>query len=107
MITNHPLAGGCGGVTSRRKSVTAHAPAWCILSQQCGSAAEGFRRVPMIPHMLIIDGDLNAAQTTCALVAHITTDATLAVESTPACGRASLQRHLADVLIIDPSPHDL
>jgi DNA-binding NarL/FixJ family response regulator len=58
----------------------------------------------MIAHILIIDADPGAAQTTRALVARIAPDATLMVEATPKRGRISLQQHRADVLIIDPSP---
>jgi DNA-binding NarL/FixJ family response regulator len=58
----------------------------------------------MIPHILIIDADTGAAQTTRALVARVAANATVTMEATPERGRISLQQHLADVLIIDPSP---
>jgi DNA-binding NarL/FixJ family response regulator len=61
----------------------------------------------MIAHILIIDADFGAAYTTRALVARIAADATLTVEATPMRGRSSLQQHLADVVIIDPSPDHL
>jgi DNA-binding NarL/FixJ family response regulator len=61
----------------------------------------------MISHILIIDADPGAAQTTRALMARIAADATLTVEATPERGRMSLLQHLADVLIIDPSPYHL
>jgi DNA-binding NarL/FixJ family response regulator len=61
----------------------------------------------MIPHILIIDADPGAAQTTRALVARVTANATLAVEATLERGQISLQQDMADVLIIDPAPHDL
>jgi DNA-binding NarL/FixJ family response regulator len=41
------------------------------------------------------------------MVARIFSEATLSVEPTPERGRTSLQQRLADVLIIDPSPHEL
>ncbi len=61
----------------------------------------------MIPHILIIDADASAAQTTLALVARVTANATLAVEANLEHGRVSLQQHTVDALIIDPAPHDL
>jgi len=61
----------------------------------------------MIPHILIIDADAGAAQTTRALVARVTANATLAVEATLERGRVCLQHHMVDALIIDPAPHDL
>ena len=56
----------------------------------------------MIPHILIIDADAGAAQTTRALVARIAANASLTVETTAERGRIRLQQHPTDVLIIDP-----
>jgi DNA-binding NarL/FixJ family response regulator len=58
----------------------------------------------MIPHILIIDADTGAAQTTRALVARVAAHATVTMEATAERGRISLQQHLPDMLIIDPSP---
>jgi DNA-binding NarL/FixJ family response regulator len=91
-------------INSRCEILTARNPEWAILKHQFGSAVEAFRRAAMIPHILIIDADPGAAQTTRALVAHIAANATLTVEATPERGRISLQQHPVDVLIIDPSP---
>ncbi|HET9221125.1 MAG TPA: hypothetical protein VFO07_01410 [Roseiflexaceae bacterium] len=48
----------------------------------------------MIPHIVIIDADSGAAQTTRAIVARIAANATLTMEATPERGRISLQQRL-------------
>jgi DNA-binding NarL/FixJ family response regulator len=61
----------------------------------------------MIAHILIIDADPSAAHTTRALVARIAPEATVTLEATPERGWVSMRQRPAEVLIIDPSPHEL
>jgi DNA-binding NarL/FixJ family response regulator len=61
----------------------------------------------MIPHILIIDADASAAQTTRALIARVAPGALLMVEPTAEQGRRCIQHQPVDVLIIDPVPHSL
>jgi DNA-binding NtrC family response regulator len=61
----------------------------------------------MVPHILIVDTDTSAAQVTCAVVARVIPEATVAVAPSFERARLSMQEQRSDALIIDPSPHSL
>jgi DNA-binding response OmpR family regulator len=58
----------------------------------------------MVPHILIIDADLGAAQVTRAVVARTLPDATVAMAPTVERALLSMQEQRPDALIIDPAP---
>jgi DNA-binding NarL/FixJ family response regulator len=57
----------------------------------------------MIPHILIIDADPNAAQITRALVARVAPNAAMRIAPTAQHGRTYLDQRPLDMVIIDPS----
>ena len=59
----------------------------------------------MIPHILIVESDVAAAQVTSAMLARAVPTAIVSVESDFAAARRSLQSHPPDVLIVDPVRH--
>ena len=59
----------------------------------------------MIPHILIVESDVAAAQVTSAMLARAVPTAIVSVESDFAAARRSLQSHPPDVLIVDPVHH--
>jgi response regulator of citrate/malate metabolism len=59
----------------------------------------------MIPHILIVESDVAAAQVTSAMLARAVPTAIVSVESDFAAARRTLQSHQPDVLIIDPVLH--
>jgi DNA-binding NarL/FixJ family response regulator len=63
--------------------------------------------VVMIPHILIVDADNAAAQTTGAIVQHAISGATITSVASAELGLLSLERQPPAVLIIDPSPQGL
>lgn len=60
----------------------------------------------MSPHVLIVDADISAAQVTSALIQRTAPTASITIEATPNGAWRSLQRSRADVVIVDPSPHN-
>jgi DNA-binding NarL/FixJ family response regulator len=61
----------------------------------------------MALQILIVDTDIHAAQATSAVVSRPIPEATVLVAPTYERALQSLQEQPPDVLIIDPSPHDL
>lgn len=61
----------------------------------------------MVPHILIIDADANAARVTSAGITRVVPEATVVVETNTEAGWLSLQRQPPDVLVIDPPRHSL
>jgi DNA-binding NarL/FixJ family response regulator len=59
----------------------------------------------MIPHILIVESDIAAAQVTSAMLARAVPTAILSVESDFAAARRSMQSHPPEVLIVDPVRH--
>jgi DNA-binding NarL/FixJ family response regulator len=59
----------------------------------------------MIPHILIVESDLAAAQVTSAMLARAVPTAIVSVESNFDAARRSVQSHPPDVLIVDPMFH--
>ena len=59
----------------------------------------------MIPHILIVESDVAAAQVTSAMLARAVPTAIVSVESDFAAARRSMQSHPPDVLIVDPVRH--
>ena len=59
----------------------------------------------MIPHILIVESDVAAAQVTSAMLARAVPTAIVSVESDFAAAWRSLQSHPPDVLIVDPVLH--
>jgi len=58
----------------------------------------------MVPHILIVDANTNAAQVTRAVVARTLPEATVAVVPTLEAAKLQLQHQPQDMLILDPSP---
>ena len=61
----------------------------------------------MALHILIVDTDVHAAQATNAVVSRPNLDVTVQLAATHELALRSMQEQRPDVLIIDPSPHDL
>ncbi|HEU5101141.1 MAG TPA: response regulator [Roseiflexaceae bacterium] len=61
----------------------------------------------MALHILIVDTDVHAAQATSAVVSRPSLDVTVQIAPTHELALRSMQEQCPDVLIIDPSPHDL
>jgi DNA-binding NarL/FixJ family response regulator len=59
----------------------------------------------MIPHILIVESDIAAAQVTSAMLTRAVPTASVSVESDFAAAWRSLQSHPPDVLIVDPVRH--
>lgn len=59
----------------------------------------------MIPHIMIVESDVAAAQVTSAMLARAVPTAIVSVESDFAAARRSMQSHPPDVLIVDPVRH--